>query len=185
MKNLSYKGLILLIIILVLILVSLIAVKSSYKTYIIWGDCTKFDYKYKISLKYKNEYENHNTDQEYILTNNMLGLDTYIETITQRKDDFEGIKNSYQTDNNLSFFKDFELENGMTGYAYSSYGNLKVVLILADAYETDNDSIKNYILLNEVIKSQNGFEISDYETVFNINQNLLKTVEYTITEYYQ
>ena len=159
MKKIPYKGLILLIIILVLILISLIVVKSSYRSYIIWGDCTKFDYKYKISLKYKKEYENHNTEQEYILSNNMLGLDTYFETITQRKDDFEGIKKSYSSDNNLTFFKEFELKNGMVGYAYSSYGNLKVILIVSDAIVTNDESIKNYILLNQIIKSQNGFEI--------------------------
>ena len=184
MKKLPYRGLFLIILILILILVSLIVVKNSYKEYVIKGQCNKFDYDYEITLKYKNGYENLNHDNEYVLGNNMASIDFYFETNTQRKEDYDGIKNSFINDENLVFFKEFTLNNGMTGYAYSYYGSLKVVLNCINANETDDESFINYIVLNTIIKGKNGFDISDYETTFGIYQDLLNTIDYKVTESY-
>ncbi len=184
MKKLPYKGLFLLVLILILILVSLVVVKNSYKKYTIKGECKKFDYDYEITIKYKNGCENLNHDNEYILGNNMSSIDFYFETITQRKEDYDGIKNSYSSDQNLLFYKEFTLNNGMTGYAYSYYGSLKVILNVINANETNDESFISYIVLNTIIKGKNGFDISDYETTFGIYENLLNTIEYKVTENY-
>jgi 5'-3' exonuclease len=117
-------------------------VKNSYKKYTIKGESKKFDYDYEITIKYKNGYENLNHDNEYILGNNMSSIDFYFETITQRKEDYDGIKNSYSSDQNLLFYKEFTLNNGMTGYAYSYYGSLKVILNVINANETDDESFE-------------------------------------------
>lgn len=185
MKKVPYKGLFLLVLILILILVSLIFVKNSYKKYVIKGECKKFDYDYEIVLKYKNGYENKNKDNEHILGNNMSNIDLNFETITQRKEDYDGIKGSFQSDENLAFYKEFELKNHMTGYAYSYYGSLKVVLNVANANETDDESFISYIVLNTIINGRNGFDISDYETTFNIYQDLINTIDYKVTERYE
>jgi hypothetical protein len=72
----------------------------------------------------------------------------------------------------------------MTGYAYSYYGSLKVILNVINANETDDESFISYIVLNTIIKGKNGFDISDYETTFGIYENLLNTIEYKVTENY-
>ena len=185
MKKIPYKGLVLLILLLILILISLIVVKNSYKKYNIKGDCSKFNYKYEITLKYKNDYENKNNENEYLLSNNLANIDFSFETQTVRKEDYEGIKGSFENDNNLLYYKEFELDNGMRGYAYSYYGSFKIVLNVANANETEDESFVSYIVLNTIVKGKNGFDITDYDTTFSIYKKLLETIDYRVTERYE
>ena len=184
MKKLPYKGLFFIIFILLLILFSLVIFKTSYNTYKIHGNCNKFDFRYMIKFKYKNDYKIKNTESEYILTNKDLGVDLKFETLTQRREDYEGINNSFREDQNLKYYKEFKLQNGMTGYAYNYYGDLKIVLNVANANETDDESFLSYIVLNTVLKNENGFEIEDFDNKFNIYYNLIKDINYSVTERY-
>ena len=133
---------------------------------------------------YKNDYKMNNSESEYILTNKDLGVNFKFESLTQRREDYEGIKNSFREDQNLKYYKEFRLQNGMTGYAYSYYGDLKIVLNVANANETDDESFLSYIVLNTVLKNENGFEIQDFDNKFNIYYNLIKDINYSITERY-
>ena len=137
-----------------------------------------------IKFKYKNDYKIKNTESEYILTNKDLGVDLKFETLTQRREDYEGINNSFREDHNLKYYKEFKLQNGMTGYAYNYYGDLKIVLNVANANETDDESFLSYIVLNTVLKNENGFEIQDFDNKFNIYYNLIKDINYNVTESY-
>ena len=184
MKKLPYKGLFFIIFILLLILFSLVIFKTSYKTYNINGNCSKFHFRYIINYKYKSDYKINNTESEYILENKDFGVIFNFETLTQRKEDYDGIKNSFKQDQNLKYFKEFNLQNGMSGYAYNYYGDLKIVLNIADANETDDESIKNYIILNTIIKNENGFAIEDFDNKFNLYYNLIKDINYNVTESY-
>ena len=74
MKKLPYKGLFFIIFILLLILFSLVIFKTSYKTYNINGNCSKFHFRYIINYKYKSDYKINNTESEYILENNLITL---------------------------------------------------------------------------------------------------------------